>query len=115
MDLVPDIRIARGPHVFWDMNLVYDVVVDDQVVGALWANRSFSCSVSSGHHRIQVKCNPENEMSNVVEVNLEPDHTTELACSTRPGMATFNPLLVGRLFHLRLQTTEPQNGISSDR
>ena len=109
-----DVRIVRGAHVIWDMNLAYDVLVDEHVVGTLRANDSFSCEVSPGNHRIQVKYEPEDEKSNVVEVNVGPSQTAELTCSTRPGLATFNPLLIGRLFHLKLRVIAPQGHTSSD-
>jgi hypothetical protein len=103
-----DVRVVRGAHIVWDMNIVYDVLVDDGVVGSLPANGSFSYSVSPGSHRIQVRCLPEKEASNVVEIDVGPTQTAELTCSTRPGFAAFNSLLVGRLFHLKLQSVDPQ-------
>jgi hypothetical protein len=104
---MPEVRVVRGAHIIWDMNIVYDVLVDGGVVGPLPANGSFSCSVSPGRHRIQVRCLPEKESSNVVEIDVAPTQTAELTCSTRPGAAAFNSLLVGRLFHLKLRSVDP--------
>ncbi len=50
---------------------------------------------------------PEKEASNVVENDVAPTQTAELACSTRPGSAAFNPLLLGRAFHLKLRSVDP--------
>jgi hypothetical protein len=93
----------------WTRNLAYDVVVDDQVVGTVRAKDPFSFSVSPGHHRIHVKYDPENERSNEVEVSVETTQTADFICWTRPGMATRNPLLIGRMFRLKLRAIEASN------
>jgi hypothetical protein len=113
MGAMSDIRIVRGAHVIVDMNIAYDVLVDDEVVGTLRANGSFSCAVAPGPHRVQVRFLPEKEASNVVEIEVAPTQTAELACSTRPGSAAFNPLLLGRAFHLKLRSVEPEGQTSS--
>ena len=40
MGAMSDIRIVRGAHVIVDMNLAYDALVDDEMVGTIPANRS---------------------------------------------------------------------------
>ena len=106
MGAMSDIRIVRGAHVIVDMNLAYDVLVDDEMVGTLPANRSFTCTVAPGPHRVQVRFLPEKEASNVMEIDVAPTQTAELACSTRPGSTAFNPLLLGRAFHLKLRSVD---------
>ncbi len=115
MERMPDIRIVRGVLGYWERNVIYDVVLDDEVVGALQARQSFTCRVAPGRHRIQVT-SPVNEYraSNVVEIDLEPAHKAELECSIRSYSALFNPMLFKRLHHIRLRTIEPQSQTASD-
>jgi hypothetical protein len=107
MKRVSDLHIARGTQRIrrWTVpRLPFDVVVDGEVVGTVRANDSFSCSVSPGYHQVRVKFDPENEISNVVEINIEQDDTAELRCSTWSGLAGFNVFLLGKhLFHIKLR------------
>jgi hypothetical protein len=114
MEEMPDVRIVRKRQVLWDKNTDYYVVMDDQVVGTLQANQSFTYSASLGLHRIQVTARSEYRASNVVEVNLEPAHTAELVCSIRAYSAFFQPQQFKKMHRIKLRAIEPLDENSSD-
>ncbi len=97
------LRIVRGAHIIWDRNVAFEVLVDDEAVGAVRASGEINCSVKPGRHRVQVRSDADDARSNEVEIHVVAGEMAELACSTRPGFGFFNPLLVGRLFRPKIR------------
>jgi hypothetical protein len=105
------ICLHRGRHILIDKRATYEVLVDGQKFGNLPPEQSLEFPVAPGEHRVQVRF--DDTVSREVKVSLQPGERIDLACSTRPGGAWFNPLLLGRPLHLNLKPVDDQKNAPS--
>jgi hypothetical protein len=68
------------------MNVPFEILVDNEAVRTVKANRDFTCSVSPGRHRVQVRYDGKEARSNEVEVQIGAGQTAYCAVDRPPGL-----------------------------
>jgi hypothetical protein len=96
-------RVSGG---FTEHLALFEVVIDDSVVGYLGPGASGSFQVSAGSHEVFVRiywCRSEK-----VDVHLAEDQTLAFRCDTRASLLTDGYwATLGRIRYLRLHQTAP--------
>jgi hypothetical protein len=99
------IELYRANHVGIDRLSPAELWVDNIPRGSVLPGDTLECAVEAGSHRVQVKA--EDATSKETMFALAPNERLRLTVSSRPGMAWFNSLLLGKAVKLRLSRTEP--------
>lgn len=95
------VRLYRSNHGWVDRKLPFDVYVDGSQQATILPREFTDLRLPEGTHRIEVSCIDEGIAS--IEVAVVPERTKYLICSSRPGAAWFNPLLLGRWARVRIR------------
>jgi hypothetical protein len=91
MPKTSNISIFRSNDVWMDRNRVYKVLIDGEVSGELWPDKSETFRVRPGEHRVQVRI--DFMKSNEFSTSIEDGQSLELQCSGKgSAMALFNTL-----------------------
>ena len=94
------VELYRANHGWVDRNKAFEVLVDGVAQASVYPRQHAEIRLQEGSHQIAVEF--EDQRSKPIEIEVVAGATKRLVCSSRPGAAWFNPLLMGRAITLKL-------------
>jgi hypothetical protein len=94
------VELYRSNHGWVDRNKPCEVLVDGVAQACVYPRQHAEVRLQEGSHQIAVVF--EDQRSKPIEIEVAAGATKRLVCSSRPGSAWFNPLLLGRAIRLKL-------------
>ena len=94
------VELYRANHGWVDRNKAFQVLVDGVTQASVYPRQHAEIRLQEGSHQIAVAF--EDQRSKPIDVEVLAGATKRLVCSSRPGAAWFNPLLLGRAIRLKL-------------
>jgi hypothetical protein len=99
------IELYRANHGGIDRNTPVELWIDNVPRGSVLPYGTVDVATGAGSHRIEVKA--DDASSNGMVSEIASNETLRLTVSSRPGMAWFNSLFLGKAVRLRLRRTDP--------
>ena len=99
------IELYRANHGGIDRNIPVELWIDNVPRGSVLPYETIDLVTEAGPHRIEVKA--EDASSKGMDFEIAANETLRLTVSSRPGIAWFNSLLLGKAVRLRLRRTNP--------
>ena len=98
------IELYRANQIGIDRLARAELWVDNVPRGSVLPGETIECAIGAGSHRVQTKA--EDAAAKEVTFEVAPNERLRLTVSSRPGLAWFNSLLLGKSVRLRLSRSD---------